>query len=388
MFIRGKIYGRAGVWPATAPEIVEINPETRRNNEFPRFPVCFCVCRNRFVQLAAGRAMLDQALSWHSICSLKQPNSNAILFMMPFQMNFRPSSISRRFARAAGSVLSSLIAVLILVGLGQTEAATIQATDCSQAAVQTACSVASPGDTVMVPAGTASWTSRLTIAQNIQLIGAGMGQTTIIDENPNRYAGGGMLIEWYPVPPSGLCRLSGFTFRGSLANCGSVQANEIELNGTNDMFRVDDCQFLYMHGQSLWCAQSICGVIDHCQFYNTNYLDYIYFENGALGGYGAGNSQGYGDVSWATPNYWGQTNWYIYVENCGFTFTNANQTQPTWAICDAGVGSRFVFRYNQCTNMWLYTHGTDSSGRNRGFRAAEVYMNNFSVPSTTISARR
>ncbi|MEK7635593.1 MAG: hypothetical protein AAB405_00715 [Patescibacteria group bacterium] len=58
-------------------------------------------------------------------------------------------------------------------------AATVQATDCSQSAVQSAINSASVGDTVLVPAGSCAWGSGITIIKGINLIGAGIGTTNI-----------------------------------------------------------------------------------------------------------------------------------------------------------------------------------------------------------------
>ena len=69
---------------------------------------------------------------------------------------------------------------LLLVGLLVTRpavAATISATSCSTSAVQTAINSAVDGDTVLVPAGTCSWTSGITIrGKGIKLQGGGSGR--------------------------------------------------------------------------------------------------------------------------------------------------------------------------------------------------------------------
>lgn len=59
-------------------------------------------------------------------------------------------------------------------------AATITAASASYADVNTACNTtAARGDTVIVPAGTATWGSTLTLTKEITLIGAGIGNTVI-----------------------------------------------------------------------------------------------------------------------------------------------------------------------------------------------------------------
>ncbi|MBI5181522.1 MAG: hypothetical protein HZA06_01265 [Nitrospirae bacterium] len=58
-------------------------------------------------------------------------------------------------------------------------AATINATSCSASDVQTAINAASDGDTVSVPAGSCTWSSRLSFTKGITLQGAGSGITII-----------------------------------------------------------------------------------------------------------------------------------------------------------------------------------------------------------------
>src|ERR671918_2752154 len=64
----------------------------------------------------------------------------------------------------------------------QVEANTIAAKSVSLADVRSAIASARDGDTVTVPAGTATWTSSLNVDKHITLQGAGAGSTIIIDE--------------------------------------------------------------------------------------------------------------------------------------------------------------------------------------------------------------
>ena len=68
-----------------------------------------------------------------------------------------------------------LVTGLYLVISVGSEAATIPAASCSQADVQAAINTASAGDTLQVPAGTATWTSGLTLSKGIHLRGSGGG---------------------------------------------------------------------------------------------------------------------------------------------------------------------------------------------------------------------
>ena len=67
---------------------------------------------------------------------------------------------------------------------GQVEGATINAKSVSFGDVRSAVASAKDGDTVAVPAGSATWTSSLNITKNITLQRAGAESTIIVDDVP------------------------------------------------------------------------------------------------------------------------------------------------------------------------------------------------------------
>ena len=69
----------------------------------------------------------------------------------------------------------------VLEPFSQGEAAKIEAKSAAFGDVSSAIGLAQDGDTVTVPAGTATWTTGLNIDKNITLQGAGAGSTVIID---------------------------------------------------------------------------------------------------------------------------------------------------------------------------------------------------------------
>jgi hypothetical protein len=95
------------------------------------------------------------------------------------------------------------------------DAAIIDANSCSYSEVSSKVSSASWGDTVMVPAGTCTWGSTLTLTKGISLIGAGVGNTVIT-------ASSGSLISYTPdsTTRSGdyLFEFRGFTVDGNEAS--------------------------------------------------------------------------------------------------------------------------------------------------------------------------
>ncbi len=77
-------------------------------------------------------------------------------------------------ARANHAILSSVLAALLFAPSSAAQARIINAASPSLADVRSAIASAADGDTVIVPAGTASWTSCLTITKGITI----QGQTT------------------------------------------------------------------------------------------------------------------------------------------------------------------------------------------------------------------
>ena len=84
-------------------------------------------------------------------------------------------------------------------------ASTITAPTCNQADVQNVINWAVDGDTVMVPAGSCSWTTKLVINKAVWLKASG---TVTITDDDTKAETLMMLVE----SPAGHVRLSGFTF--------------------------------------------------------------------------------------------------------------------------------------------------------------------------------
>lgn len=68
--------------------------------------------------------------------------------------------------------------------ISRVNGAVFEAKSVSLSDVQAAIRAAKDGDTVTVPAGTATWTSTLNITNNITLQGAGAASTIIVDDVP------------------------------------------------------------------------------------------------------------------------------------------------------------------------------------------------------------
>jgi hypothetical protein len=182
-------------------------------------------------------------------------------------------------------------------------AATNSAADPSYAAVLGAVIAAHDGDTVLIPHGTAVWTTPISLTNGITIIGAGTNSTFL--------RGSGMFtVDFQTTKPT---RISGINF-----DCDYNQS-AILLHGRDQYglgapitgFRVDHCFF---HGgyrtvqPSGWCY----GVIDHCTFVDPRI--------------GVG-PVGDADYAWQRPVEPGSTNC-VCIEDCDFWFTSAVNTPP------------------------------------------------------------
>lgn len=251
----------------------------------------------------------------------------------------------------------------LLMTHGQLQAAIINAATPALADVQLACNSAANRDMVMVPPGTATWTATLNISKGITLIGAGSDQTRIIDEVPRV-----LLIPAVinvTLNTNQVFRLTGFTFQGGAINTAVNYDGVVRFYGSCFSNRVDHCHFDGLYGDALKFYGMNLGVVDHCRFDGARQFIIVWHD-----GWG-GNS--YGDGSWAAPSNFG--GWqFLFIEDNIFNFTDP-VTWGNYGVLDCMGGGREVIRFNSFTNCHPTTHGTESTGRQRSVRVAEIYNN-------------
>jgi len=243
---------------------------------------------------------------------------------------------------------------------------TIQAASCSQADVQAAIDSAIDGDTVLVPAGTCTWTQGVEIStpKAITIQGAGMDATTIID-NINKLSGGGQVFD-INTQAGKRFRLTGLRLRGMAPDTYVYNHGTIGIYGTATDFRLDHLRFDQPGTSAIRYGGAVTGLVDHCYFDLSNFKQGNVILQPDWGG------QSYGDGSFTAPLELG-TEKAVYVEDNIFIGPGVAGAGPL----DSFAGGRFVFRYNTVYNDVLATHGTESSGRYRGVRSYEIYNNTF-----------
>lgn len=266
--------------------------------------------------------------------------------------------------------LISFISAVVLVT--EAEARAIAAAGCSQQEIQKAIDAAADGDTVLVPAGSAAWTtshenrpavviSRKGREKRITLQGAGIDKTVIIDATgsecfqvPIKTSERGI----YTGAQDKAFRITGFTFKGKSGNA------LISATGYTN-WRIDHCRF-ENSDRTLWVSG--IGLIDHCTFDKKDNGQSIFVSHMDFAG------KDHGDGSWSSPLSLG-TEKAVYIEDCTFKY----DAQKPNAALDGCFGARVVFRHNTLINAFVAVHGTESSGRGRSIRSYEIYDNSFTL---------
>jgi hypothetical protein len=255
-------------------------------------------------------------------------------------------------------------AAITLTWSGFSAFATVYDSDGSAASVQGLQNAALNGDTITLPSGTFTWTSRVTITKAIILQGTGVGGTIVKDNVQNT-----QLIYWdLRGVSNGAARLTGVEFQdgGRLnkanAPVGVLHVDAFNNNGTT--FRMDHCNWTNLNGYPVW--DTVIGVVDHNTFA-------VAKANGAWDIYGSYWNGGTSDSSWSAPTDFGSSQFLFFEDN---VVTNApNSFQG--GVSDAYAGARFVIRYNAIYDCYVANHGTESIGRPRGCRAIEIYNNRY-----------
>ena len=290
-----------------------------------------------------------------------------------------------------------LVAGLLLSLLGQIDAgaAVIKAASPLRSDVSAAIALASDGDTVIVPAGTASWTQTLNITKGITLqgqtttdpvAGTANDQTIILDDVVAApYPGYRIAITLAPSAGQTI-RVSGFTFRtGSTTDRG--YQGSVNIAGTTQAtaVRVDHCHFdgLQAQARQISIQSAVYGVIDHNILNLTppNVSNSFFLQMGNWGN----NTDGMGDGSWAEPAYFGSEKFIFFEDN----YINNPTSNVLNGDTDDNKGARWVCRHNHCYNMLVENHGTET-GRIRSSRAREIYNNDFhwTIPTFSVAGNR
>lgn len=271
------------------------------------------------------------------------------------------------------------ILISVLLATSFSEAATLTATDCSSSAVQTAINAAYSGDTVVIPAGSCTWSTEVTTNKPLTLTGAGTSNTTgTVLQMATGISNGwgsspGLLISsgTGPVTVSNM-RMT------SVAASTPCSSGLIQITGTLTNFRITNVYFDWRSATYSSCASQGWhddaaifvngtghGVIDHCTFAPSVAETY----KSCVMVYGDSDTKAY-----ARPSALGTAN-SVYVE--GNTFSVSAEEGWTHA-CWGQQGGSWVVRFNNITNYEVDMHGRCSW---QGGREFEYYRNTVTASS-------
>lgn len=294
--------------------------------------------------------------------------------------------------------ITRIVLSALLIGafvITSTHAATRTAATCKASDVQTAVNSASAGDTVVIPAGTCTWTTQVSWAAPSNVILQGqttcIGNTplsctdnTVIIDNLNRSSLGDIPGLSIITNSSGTFRITGITLENTGSPSNLTWSGILGIWGSSQQFRMDHSHLSEVANVGMDMNGQIYGVIDHCVFdlaVNTT-NNGVRVEAAAWGG----GSNNFGDGSWNDATTFG-SNRFVFFENNAFNGYGGSNSAAPYAN-DCTQGGRWVFRYNRLNGPQLQTHPTGGGARHRGCRAEEVYGNTFdgsnSLPSYNV----
>ncbi len=236
------------------------------------------------------------------------------------------------FAQPSGTGTATVVARAVI------------AASCSQAHVQAAVDAATAGDTVLVPAGSCTWSTPVSISKAVHLRGAGTATTIAASST-------GAVIVYVSASNVEISRVA------------VTGGGQIQITAGSD-WRMHHMSFtgaaafsaIYVRGNSKTTMSR--GLVDSNVFANGRVL---------IHGYpGAGASENNGNTHWYSALGLGTAE-AVYVEDNTFTFT------VFYNAFDCEYSGRIVFRHNTVTDAYLETHSLQ--GFSRACRKWEVYGN-------------
>jgi len=279
--------------------------------------------------------------------------------------------------------------------VGVNQSGSITAASPSFADVSIAIAQANPGDTVIVPAGTAIWNDHLIITKGVTLIGAGIGQTVITSNyaEPNHHhqpANGyspaqcleQYLLTYNPSNPGANepFRLSGFTFDLGSKCEGIMVVNYVNSPHITNI-RVDNNRIInpatgsnpaYPWEYGVGIAMGLWGQI------------YGVIDNNVISGAAYFNVIGMNEADWTNETFQFGSASNLYFEDNDITLASSDTSQ---GCIISGAGGRWCFRYNHVhatacpQGLWpvLDAHGNTGAGGNLGLMGFEAYGNTVDI---------
>lgn len=267
-----------------------------------------------------------------------------------------------RAAAAAGAIAASFAvsnaAMAACSGASPTWSSSIDF-----ASVSSCVSQAKAGDRINVAAGTATWSSTLTISKPLTLAGAGENSSIINANNA--------VVMVVNMPSAGAVRITGFGFTGS-GGSTQLESTLINLRGTLDYVRLDHLKFTNIQNHAVYI-----GLWDTIKVSPKVLFDHITYTSSLNSGFQRFLKMMGSNTTWNEDDNYGTDN-FVFIEDSTFTWTGTASTNS--GVTDTEHGARIVVRHNVISGGGIQAHDTGSTPSAKGQRAAEVYNNTFSCP--------
>jgi hypothetical protein len=233
--------------------------------------------------------------------------------------------------------ITYILAFTLLCCISNAFAVTRTAADTTQSAVQTQVTASAPGDTVIVPAGSSTWSGTITLTRGIIIEGAGIGSTNITNNGVS-----------FSVSPSSTAitneetfKITGFTFNGNNSALVMLSVNGAGATATKAFKNliIGNCRFANSGTSTsgagvISTGGQVRGVIHHNTFDRCNVIlkvmgndDIDEWHNSAFYPFTYGTSD----------NLFFEDNTISYSSSYG-------GADPGWT--ETGHGARLVCRYN------------------------------------------
>lgn len=223
------------------------------------------------------------------------------------------------------------------------------------------------GDTVIIPAGSSVWATNINFT-NLNIIGAGVGQTIIIDGMAATNVTGKALLSGY-ASGHNLAQIFDITFRQYPSNYSWGLVTMQCLARATGNWTVQRCEFLTLERRGLVAFGFPNGLVSDCRFQAITDVA----QQGVT-------VWGSGTVNWQYGTTWGSSN-RTYIEDCVFDFAG-----PSDAAIEGYYGASFTPRFNIFTNAGSGMHGLDSSSWAAGGSAkCREFYNNLIVLNANAS---
>jgi hypothetical protein len=246
----------------------------------------------------------------------------------------------------------------------------------SQAEVGACLAAAVNGDTITVPAGSATWTSTVTITKFVKLVAS--GTATIIDNSPggDPNSGGGRSLISITESTAGNTRIQGFVFQqGTAIHQGGSGIMEMNFATGGQPILITGNTFAQGGSGNAIVARTNRGVISNNTFTGIPVTNNCFNNTSALRHKPSGLSS-----SWATPSKFGSAD----TDGAQNLYFETNTVTNMLEAIDVDDNGRLIVRYNTFTNSAVGSHGDDTSAY--GGRYYEAYNNTFVLDTTPVCA--